>query len=145
MKQIFAIGALLLGTQQAFAALEPIEQCLEQTKNWVYRNMPGSAADATRMSLEFCGGGGRSTCLDPAQQWVYRNTARNPATAAEVVINFCKRGDVTCLEPAKQWIYRNGGMSPVQAAEAAVKTCAERLVCEPVERVPGRPMVPPRR
>lgn len=142
MKHILTLSALLLLTSSTFAAplTEPIEQCLEGSRQWIFRYLSSNPSDATRLAIDFCGAGGQTACLEPSQKWVYANTGRTPIAAAQIVLNFCKRGDMACLEPARQWIYRNSGGSPAQAAELAIKTCSDRRDCESSRRV--RPFAP---
>lgn len=139
MKSIFAFVLLLpavsvlaqAAPSRALLPSEPIEQCLDVTKAWSYRNVGGTPAQAARHAMDFCAAGGRTACLDSAQQWIYRNVGGSPAAAALQALQFCRRGDLACLEPTRVWISRNTGVGPAQAARQAIGVCADRLTCSP--------------
>jgi hypothetical protein len=127
----FFIGIWCLGLLNS-AMAQPIEQCLNEAKDWVYRNTSANASDAAKAALDFCRRGGRSNCLNPSKEWIYRNTSANANDAALKAVKFCGRGDETCLDSTKDWIYRNTTANASQAAEQAIETCSERAVCEPI-------------
>lgn len=113
------------------AAPQPIQQCLEEARSWIYRNTSAGSSEAAKAAMDFCSKGGRSTCLDGAKSFIYHNTSASSSEASTRAVKFCARGDETCLQPTKDWIYRNTSASSSDASEQALQTCSQRFICEP--------------
>lgn len=122
---------IIITSLSSFASTtQPIQQCLEEARSWIYRNTAATSNEAAKAAISFCGKGGRSTCLEPAKSFIYRNTSAGSSEASTKAVKFCARGDETCLQPTKEWIYRHTSATSSQATEQALETCSQRYVCE---------------